>query len=1051
MAASPMGAVSGIVQALGASCRDDARRELLLAHPALNLNGIDFVEFVQPTPSTNLLLVHFLFPVDPGLYGLTGANFPTIRIEGGARIVGITAIESGIKIHGPGPDAFILEIPVSAQGDYSTYWLSFGWTHVASDNSWSFNLPKIDRQFSVAPINFRPGCPIGFDCAPATPALPPPSPGPPLDYLARDFASFQQLLLDLVTQLNPDWIETSPADLGITLLELLAYQGDYLSYFQDVVANEAFLDTVRKRISAKRHARLVDYHMHDGRNAWTYVYFAVDPGAAVTSGSFAPGLQLLTRVDIPLNYPKAPQGPPGVMIDPSWLNFDKDPALLPVKVFETAATVRVNALNNELQLHTWGNKQCCLPAGTTLCHLYAVANGQAILPDLLSNDLVLLEEVKSPVTGAAADADPSHRQIVRITRADPVTDNVYDQTLNPDGSLKLNSGTPLEVLEVGWDSDDALTIPVCATTVLADGTLASGLSVARGNIGVADHGRSVADTALLDPPVSATENYKLSLTRAPLTFQSQAAVGHVVTITQVAVAANVLTITTGQILTDLLAAGLQVTFSGVQKAAFLNGIVTTILSVSGSTFTASLIHANYAPASDSGLARALQLGRQISGQSQLTAVPSISITNVKVAGNVLTITSGQTLTNVLAAGFQITFSGVTAATFLNGVIVTVLTVSGSTFTANLIHANYGPAADTGTASAPQFVAIASLDTDVRSVVPALQLSVTDIAGNVADWAPVPDLLESGEFDSSFVVDVDDDGQGILRFGDNEYGRSIAGTTAITAIYRVGNGSTGNIGADGLAHIVMTIPPAQPQILTVRNPLPAKAGVEPETIEQVRQYAPVAFQATQYRAVTEADYVAAALTLDGVSDAVAQFRWTGSWYTALLGIDPTDPDDVITLPGGATELDSSFAQQITGELWNYKLAGYDLEVRSAQYVSLDIELHLCVNADHFQSDVVQAALQALGTGFNSDGTSEFFNPANFKFGQPVYLSRLYAALDAVQGVDSATVTVFQRYGQPAQGELQSGVIPMGPWQIARLDNDVNRQENGLLVINADGGK
>jgi len=185
--------------------------------------------------------------------------------------------------------------------------------------------------------------------------------------------------------------------------------------------------------------------------------------------------------------------------------------------------------------------------------------------------------------------------------------------------------------------------------------------------------------------------------------------------------------------------------------------------------------------------------------------------------------------------------------------------------------------------------------------------------------------------------------------------------------------------------------------------------------------------------------------------VAQFRWTGSWYTAMLGIDPADAGNVITQPGGETQLDPTFAAQITEELWNYKLAGYDLEVRSAQYVPLDIELHLCVNSQHFQSDVVQAALAALGTGPLNNGKTAFFNPANFRFGQPVYLSRLYQALDAVDGVDSASVSVFQPYGRPAQGELQSGVIPMGAWQIARLDNDVNRQENGLLLISADGGK
>src|SRR3712207_7620689 len=49
-----------------------------------------------------------------------------------------------------------------------------------------------------------------------------------------------------------------------TLVELLAYTGDYLSYYQDAVATEAYLETARRRISVRRHVRLIDYPMHEG-------------------------------------------------------------------------------------------------------------------------------------------------------------------------------------------------------------------------------------------------------------------------------------------------------------------------------------------------------------------------------------------------------------------------------------------------------------------------------------------------------------------------------------------------------------------------------------------------------------------------------------------------------------------------------------------------------------------------------------------------------------------------------------------------------------------
>ena len=74
----------------------------------------------------------------------------------------------------------------------------------------------------------------------------------------------------------PQWQERNPADLGVALVELLAYVGDHLSYQQDAVATEAYLGTARRRVSVRRHARLVDYPMHDGCNARAWVQVQVE-------------------------------------------------------------------------------------------------------------------------------------------------------------------------------------------------------------------------------------------------------------------------------------------------------------------------------------------------------------------------------------------------------------------------------------------------------------------------------------------------------------------------------------------------------------------------------------------------------------------------------------------------------------------------------------------------------------------------------------------------------------------------------------------------------
>jgi predicted phage baseplate assembly protein len=359
-------------------------------------------------------------------------------------------------------------------------------------------------------------------------------------------------------------------------------------------------------------------------------------------------------------------------------------------------------------------------------------------------------------------------------------------------------------------------------------------------------------------------------------------------------------------------------------------------------------------------------------------------------------------------------------------------------------------------ASPTFARIVTPRTDltctVRKAKPAIALLI-DFPGSPQKlWEPVPDLLGSPESEPHFTVEVDNDGRPTVRFGDDEYGKRPVGATAFTAVYRIGNGRAGNVGAEALAHAVQpTVAPLWPVIRRIRNPLAAQDGTDAETIEAVRQFAPAEFRAEQFRAVVEADYTATAKKLPEVAGAVASFRWTGSWYTVFVGVDPTDPDDLITESGGRTRLAPGLASRVRNFLTGYKLAGYDLEIRSAEYVPLEIAFELCVELDHFRGDVVEAVRQALSNRVNADGSRGFFHPDNFTFAQNVYLSQIYAAIEAVQGVLSAFVTIFRRFGKTDNGELALGVLPIGPWEIARLDNDPGFQENGVLRITAGGGK
>jgi hypothetical protein len=87
----------------------------------------------------------------------------------------------------------------------------------------------------------------------------------------------------------------------------------------------------------------------------------------------------------------------------------------------------------------------------------------------------------------------------------------------------------------------------------------------------------------------------------------------------------------------------------------------------------------------------------------------------------------------------------------------------------------------------------------------VQPLVTELTGDDGTgplpWTIHPDLLISGDGARHAVVELDEAGATTLRFGDDENGARPDSGTAFTIRYRVGNGPQGNVGAEGIRHVV----------------------------------------------------------------------------------------------------------------------------------------------------------------------------------------------------------------------------------------------------------
>lgn len=793
------------------------RLQLLRDLEPPSLNGIDYLEVVSL--DQRKLRVVFVNP----LAGITAAH---CRIEGGVRITGVR-IDS-LNINGNQ-----LDITVDQAGDFS--WYRFVLINPSAPED---PPPGFDPCLSSIRFSFKAQCPSEFDCADEQ-LCPPQVPAEPLlDYLAKDYGSFRRLMLDRMGQLIPGFHERNPADFSVALVEMLAHIGDQLSYYQDAVATEAYLGTARRRVSLRRHARLLDYPIHDGCNSRVFVSLSVT--AQADGQVLATGARLLTRT-----------AEPGTVLPETALQTLPDGA---TQVFETMHALPLQSAHNRIDIHHWGEPDFCLGKG---------AQEAALIDDpplsLQAGMLLILEEVLSPGTGRAPDADRSHRHAVRLIEVKPGYDALTD--------------TPLQL--VRWHAEDALPFPLCISARIQQSGVSETFRIARAcaNVVLADHGLTRADESLLPDAVPTAGQYRPRL-REP-------------------------------------------------------GIV-------------------YAQAYEHDPTR--------SASSTMYQDPR----------------------QARPAGMQLREDDPD---------------------------QYGDQPKPG----------------------------------ASHWLPRRDLLGSDRFAQEFVVETEADGSAHLRFGDNRFGMQPQPHTRLLASYRQGGGSVGNVGAESVTQVICADPLIKDFIETLRNPLPARGGAEPESFDAIKLFAPQALR-TQERAVTEADYARVAERHPQVQRAAARLRWTGSWYTLFISLDRK----------GGKPLDASFREKMLRHLERYRLAGYDLDLSEPIYAPLDIQLNVCVLPGHFAATVKLGLLKRMSSGEDRLGRLGFFHPDYFSFGQGLALSALMEAAHSVTGVASLQVKVFQRWGKTPNQEIEQGLISAAPLEVLRLDNDPNFPENGRLLLNMQGG-
>jgi hypothetical protein len=282
----------------------------------------------------------------------------------------------------------------------------------------------------------------------------------------------------------------------------------------------------------------------------------------------------------------------------------------------------------------------------------------------------------------------------------------------------------------------------------------------------------------------------------------------------------------------------------------------------------------------------------------------------------------------------------------------------------------------------------------------------------------------------------------VRFGDGEFGVLPPEQTVFRARYRTGAGSRANLPKDTVT-LIADPNPVLPSPLTltgiasgVTNPFAIITGLDPEAAASVKQLAPEAFRAETFRAVRDDDYRAHAERIPGVQQAGAKARWTGSWLSEFVTIDPA----------GAFSLSAELLREVQRVMDCVRQVGREVFVRDPHYLNLDLEIEICIQQSAYAGQVQERVIAALAV--RKPGLyaiRPFFHPDNFTFGTPLYRASLEAAIQAVPGVLAVEEIRIRVRGITDWRIFDENLFAVSEDQILRVQNDPRYPGRGSIMV------
>jgi hypothetical protein len=309
--------------------------------------------------------------------------------------------------------------------------------------------------------------------------------------------------------------------------------------------------------------------------------------------------------------------------------------------------------------------------------------------------------------------------------------------------------------------------------------------------------------------------------------------------------------------------------------------------------------------------------------------------------------------------------------------------------------------------------------------------ISQIGPSIESWTLRESLAFSRLDQKDYEIEIDENDRVIIIFGDGKFGKKPDAGSVIKVTYRVGGGAAGNVAANTI-NIISKAASLAALPAKVTNPDPANGGAERESIEHAVEQAPAVFR-TLNRAVTADDYEALARSFPGVGKVRAE---PGGWNQVTLYVAPQ----------GGGKVNDVLEADLKAYFEDKRMLSQVIEVEDVDYIPIYVKAEIGVVSYYLPADVKTRVEQAA---------AQLLAFENVDFGETIYLSKYYEAIEKVDGVLFANVLEFRRGDQTTPEVEPTGKITLGSNEIpvipTKVDSSKTDYASGIhVVILTNGG-